>query len=241
MRPPPQRGRRARWRPRPRSPRGRAGRAAPRRGRRRGAARPAAGCCPARRASRTRPARRCPPVAGAICRAPPGTVRTAETRPGRRPPGWRVLPAGGRATPAAAARTRRSACRRRASRGRRPRPRLQVPPRWPSRWAPQKPCQPGLGASPRRQLPHHRPHPEVPGLPGLEGGLQIAPRSLEPSFEAADAAPQDEESGGKERGFGPTVRPTPSRPRRGSSCSPVRGPSRHRPCRRASPPCRYCP
>jgi len=36
------------------------------------------------------------------------------------------------------------------------------------------------------------PHPKVPASAGLEGGLQLAARSLEPSFEAAIAAPQDE-------------------------------------------------
>ncbi|TXN23621.1 cobaltochelatase subunit CobN [Methylobacterium sp. WL9] len=48
---------------------------------------------------------------------------------------------------------------------------------------------------------HPHPHPEVPQRSGgLEGGLQIRERSLEPSFEAADAAPQDE-------GFGRMGRP----------------------------------
>ena len=42
-----------------------------------------------------------------------------------------------------------------------------------------------------------RPHPEVPARSGgLEGDLQQPLRSLEPSFEAADAAPQDEDEGG---------------------------------------------
>lgn len=41
------------------------------------------------------------------------------------------------------------------------------------------------------------PHPEVPPRSGgLEGGLQISQRALDPSFEAADAAPQDAVQGG---------------------------------------------
>ena len=44
---------------------------------------------------------------------------------------------------------------------------------------------------------HQPPHPEVPASAGLEGGLQPAARSLEPSFEAAlRSAPQDEGEGG---------------------------------------------
>ncbi len=44
------------------------------------------------------------------------------------------------------------------------------------------------------------PHPEVLSRSGsLEGGLQPDPRSLEPSFEAAGAAPQDEGEGGRRR------------------------------------------
>ncbi len=46
-------------------------------------------------------------------------------------------------------------------------------------------------------LSRSRPHPEVPALAALEGGLPTAPRSLEPSFEAADAAPQDEGVNGR--------------------------------------------
>ncbi len=52
-------------------------------------------------------------------------------------------------------------------------------------------------------LTHSRPHPEVPKRAGLEGGLQTAPRSLEPSFEAAGAAPQDEGAKGTSQAFRP--------------------------------------
>ena len=48
--------------------------------------------------------------------------------------------------------------------------------------------------------PIHAPHPEVLSRSGsLEGGLQKASRSLEASFEAAGAAPQDEVRGWQER------------------------------------------
>jgi len=51
-------------------------------------------------------------------------------------------------------------------------------------------------------LPCLPPRPEVPSRrDGLEGGLQSPPRSLEVSFEAADAAPQDEVVEGKRRSF----------------------------------------
>ena len=44
---------------------------------------------------------------------------------------------------------------------------------------------PGLGLPARLGLARPRPHPEVPERSeGLEGALQMAPRSLEPPFEA---------------------------------------------------------
>lgn len=53
--------------------------------------------------------------------------------------------------------------------------------------------------------PH--PHPEVPARSGgLEGALQDPPSELEASFEAAVAAPQDEDVVGKIRRSGPTAR-----------------------------------
>ena len=54
-----------------------------------------------------------------------------------------------------------------------------------------------------QSVSHARPHPEVLRS-SLEGALQPVARSLEPSFEAADAAPQDEV-----QGWSKTYRPDP--------------------------------
>lgn len=62
----------------------------------------------------------------------------------------------------------------------------------------------GEALQPFRPFPP-QPHPEVPARSeGLEGGLETAPRSPKPSFEAADAAPQDEGETGTDPDEGET-------------------------------------
>ena len=55
--------------------------------------------------------------------------------------------------------------------------------------------------------PIHAPHPEVPAQAGLEGALQGSRGRLEPSFEAALAAPQDEGAGGRGSASVPPPKP----------------------------------